>query len=93
MINRDSVICGCLITERECSGLAAPPKVPGTAVASRDKEPVKCVLIDTRLPSPAPENLDYLARQPEAQDTIDGILHWWVLVRKWARNPIPDDTL
>jgi hypothetical protein len=37
--------------------------------------------------SPVPEILDYLARQPEAQDTIDGILQWWVLdscVRSWA---------
>ena len=37
--------------------------------------------------SPAPEILDYLARHPEAQDTIDGILHRWVLdtcIRKWA---------
>jgi hypothetical protein len=45
------------------------------------------VLADPRLPSPAPEILDYLARQPDAQDTIDGILHWWVLdayIRKWA---------
>jgi hypothetical protein len=45
------------------------------------------VLADPRLPSPAPEILDYLARQPGAQDTIDGILHWWVLdayVRKWT---------
>jgi hypothetical protein len=37
--------------------------------------------------SPAAEILDYLARHPQAQDTIEGILQWWVLeacVRKWA---------
>jgi hypothetical protein len=42
--------------------------------------------MNPRLPSPAPEILDYLARQPAAQDTIDGILHWWVLdscIRTW----------
>jgi hypothetical protein len=39
------------------------------------------------LPSPAPEILDYLARQPEAQDTIEGIVQWWVLdscIRNWT---------
>ena len=39
------------------------------------------------LPSPAPEILNYLARHPDAQDTIEGILHWWVLdacTREWA---------
>jgi hypothetical protein len=45
------------------------------------------VPINPSLPSPAPEILDYLARHPDSQDTIDGILHWWVLdahIRNWA---------
>jgi hypothetical protein len=45
------------------------------------------VLADSNLSSPAPEILDYVARHPDAQDTIDGILHWWVLeayVQHWA---------
>jgi len=45
------------------------------------------VPINPSLPSPAPEILDYLARRPDSQDTIDGILHWWVLdahIRNWA---------
>ena len=47
----------------------------------------KCVQVDPSLQSPAPEILDYLARHPDAQDTIEGILHWWVLdacIRKWT---------
>jgi hypothetical protein len=39
------------------------------------------------LPSPAPEILDYLSRHPEAEDTMEGILHWWVLdacIRSWS---------
>jgi hypothetical protein len=54
---------------------------------AQQDDSVKCVLTDPRLPSPAPEILDYLARQPEAQDTIEGILQWWVLdscIRSWA---------
>jgi hypothetical protein len=45
------------------------------------------VHIKTALPSPAPEILDYLARHPDAQDTLEGILQWWVLdscIRNWA---------
>jgi hypothetical protein len=39
------------------------------------------------LRSLAREILDYLARHPDAQDTIDGIVQWWVLdscIRSWA---------
>jgi hypothetical protein len=59
----------------------------GTSIAREGSLRPQCVLVDPRLPSPAPEILDYLARRPDAQDTIDGILHWWVFdayIQKWA---------
>ena len=53
----------------------------------RASRPLQCVLTEPSLASPAPEILDYLARHPDAQDTIEGILHWWLLdtcIRKWS---------
>lgn len=55
--------------------------------ANENDQRSECVLSNPPLPSPASEILDYLARHPEAQDTLDGILHWWVLdacVKTWA---------
>jgi hypothetical protein len=57
------------------------------ALAVQDALPSQCVFTNPRLRSPAPEILQYLARRPRAQDTIDGILHWWILdscIRSWA---------
>jgi hypothetical protein len=42
---------------------------------------------DPPLPSPAPEILAYLARHPNARDTEEGILGWWVheaYIHEWA---------
>jgi hypothetical protein len=46
------------------------------------------VLADPRLLSPAPEILDYLARNPSARGTLDEF-YWWVLdasIRNWTPN-------
>jgi hypothetical protein len=47
-----------------------------------ERQPAYMNLSDPKLPSPAPEILDYLARHPDAQDTIDGILDAYI--RNWT---------
>ena len=59
----------------------------GYADCFKGRIDVSNVPAEPLLPSPAPEILDYLARQPDAQDTIEGIIQWWVLdscIRSWA---------
>lgn len=40
-----------------------------------------CVAINTRLPKLARQILRYLREHPEAQDTVEGIMVWWISER------------
>lgn len=41
----------------------------------------RCLAINTKLPKLARQVLRYLREHPEAQDTVEGIMVWWVSER------------
>ena len=59
----------------------------GTAIANSEMTDPTCVLADPRLPSPAPEILDCLARQPGARGTIEDIQ--WLVLDARKRHWVP----
>ena len=48
----------------------------------------RCLTIKTKLPKLALQILRYLREHPEAQDTVEGIMVWWVSERA-IKNWLP----